>query len=107
MTRERNRWLTAFAIATYAILDAMRANRDEARVGAYNLTAKTCAIPDTGSLAKNDLAEWMGSLKQDLGDSACAKIVCGNDKCEIEVSWTDTRAKAGEPTPPVVTVTRL
>ena len=94
-------------ISTYAILDAMRANRDEARVGRYNLTTKTCAVPDTGTLAQNDLAEWMGSLKQVLGASACAKILCDNDKCEIEVSWTDTRAKAGEPTPPVVTVTRL
>lgn len=93
-------------ISTYAILDAMRANRDEARVGAYNLATKTCAVPDTGTLAKNDLAEWMGSLKQVLGDSACAKIVCGNDKCEIEISWTDTRTK-DDPSPPVRTVTRL
>ncbi|HZV38174.1 MAG TPA: type IV pilus modification protein PilV [Pseudoxanthomonas sp.] len=93
-------------ISTYAILDAMRANRDEARIGGYNLATKTCAVPDPGSLAKNDLAEWMGSLKQVLGDSACAKIVCGNDKCEIEISWTDARAK-DDPNQSVTTVTRL
>lgn len=93
-------------ISTYAILDAMRANREEARVGKYNLATRTCAVPDTGSLAQNDLAEWIGSLKKDLGDSACAKIVCGTDKCEIEISWTDTRAKDDQ-NQSVTTVTRL
>lgn len=93
-------------ISTYAILDAMRANRDEARIGKYDLAARTCEAPDKGSLAQNDLAAWIGSLKHDLGDSACAKIACGNDKCEIEISWTDTRAK-GDPDQSVTTVTRL
>lgn len=93
-------------ISTYAILDAMRANREEARVGKYNLAAKTCAAPDTGSLAANDLAEWIGSLKHDLGDSACAEITCGTKECEIVISWTDSRAK-DDADQVVRTVTRL
>lgn len=93
-------------VQTYAILDAMRANRDAARIGAYNLTAMTCTAPDRGSLAMNDLANWIGSLKQTLGDTACAQVVCGSVECEISVQWDDARAK-GEFEQTVKTVTRL
>lgn len=93
-------------VQTYAILDAMRANRDAARIGEYNLTTVTCAAPDPGSLAMNDLANWIGSLKQTLGESACAKVVCGSVECEISVQWNDSRAK-GESEQAVRTVTRL
>lgn len=54
----------------------------------------------------NDLANWIGSLKQTLGDSACAKVVCGSVECEISVQWDDTRAK-GKSDQTVETVTRL
>lgn len=91
---------------TYAILDAMRANREVARIGGYNLTTMTCTSPDRGSLAMNDLADWIGSLKQTLGASACAKIVCGSVECEIAVQWDDTRA-GGESEQTVKTLTRL
>lgn len=93
-------------VQTYAILDAMRANREVARIGGYNLTTMTCTAPDRGSLAMNDLANWIGSLKQTLGDSACAKVVCGSVECEISVQWDDTRAK-GKSDQTVETVTRL
>lgn len=93
-------------VQTYAILDAMRANREEARIGRYNLTAMTCAAPDRGSLAMNDLANWIDSLKQTLGESACAQVVCGSVECEISVQWDDSRAK-GETEKTVKTVTRL
>ena len=93
-------------VQTYGILDAMRANREEARIGRYNLTSMTCTAPDRGSLAKNDLANWIDSLKQTLGDSACAKVVCGSVECEITVQWNDSRAN-GETEKTVKTVTRL
>jgi type IV pilus assembly protein PilV len=91
---------------TYAILDAMRANREVARIGGYNLTTMTCKSPDRGSLPMNDLADWIVSLKQTLGASACAKIVCGSVECEISVKWDDTRA-GGESEQTVKTLTRL
>lgn len=93
-------------VQTYAILDAMRANREAARIGSYNLTTMTCAAPDTGTLATNDLANWIGSLKQTLGASACAMVVCGSVECEISVQWDDARA-GGESEQVVKTVTRL
>jgi type IV pilus assembly protein PilV len=93
-------------VQTYAILDAMRANREEARIGKYNLTTMTCKAPDRKSLATNDLANWIDSLKQTLGESACAKVVCGGVECEISVQWDDSRAK-GESEQTIETVTRL
>lgn len=93
-------------IQTYAILDAMRANREAARIGAYNLTAMTCSAPDRGTLAQNDLANWITSLKDILGESACAMVVCGSVECEITVQWNDARAQ-GQPEQTIKTVTRL
>lgn len=97
-------------IQTYAILDAMRANREAARIGDYNLTTMTCKAPDRGSLAMNDLADWIGSLKRTLGESACAQVVCGSVECKISVQWDDARAeKVGseQTLKTVETVTRL
>jgi type IV pilus assembly protein PilV len=91
---------------TYAILDAMRANREAARIGAYNLTTMTCATPEPSSLAARDLANWMGSLKQAFGESACGKVVCGSVECEISVRWNDERAR-GSSEQTITTVTRL
>lgn len=93
-------------VQTYAILDAMRANREVARIGGYNLTTMTCKTPDRGTLAMNDLADWIGSLKQTLGASTCAMVVCGTVECEISVQWDDARA-GGESKQTVKTVTRL
>lgn len=93
-------------IQTYAILDAMRANREAARIGNYNLKTMTCSAPETGTLPMNDLANWITSLKKTLGDSACAMVVCGSVECEISVRWNDSRAK-GESEQTVKTVTRL
>lgn len=97
------------SVQTYAILDAMRANRDAARIGAYNLGAMTCTAPTGDTLARKDLANWINSLKQSLGPSACGQIVCGNEACEISVQWSDERARGqGEQAlPPFKMVTRL
>jgi type IV pilus assembly protein PilV len=97
---------------TYAILDAMRANVEVARIGGYNLSAMTCSPPDTGTLAANDLHEWILSLQADLGASACGQIACGSLNCEIKVQWDDSRAggsrdgrSSDDPPPPPQVVT--
>ncbi len=94
-------------VQTYAIIDAMRANREVARIGGYNLTTMTCTAPDRGSLASNDLANWIDSLKQTLGGSACAMVVCGTEECEVSVSWVDKAARGTTEPQTVSTVTRL
>jgi type IV pilus assembly protein PilV len=94
-------------VQSYAILDAMRANLAVARIGGYDLTPITCSAPAPGTLAQNDLNAWMTSLKQGMGESACARIVCGGVECEITVQWNDSRNKGGSSEQQVVTRTRL
>ena len=90
-------------IMSYAILDAMRANRAAAIGGAYN-TAMTCATPAVGStLAQNDIRQWLISLKESMRGtdpavlaadaSACGSVACGaGNRCTIVVQWDDSRA---------------
>lgn len=88
---------TQATIQTYSILDAMRANRDNALGGAYNL-ARTCTTPaGNTTLAENDLRRWIGSLKDTLGnnDGSCGTVACNGAECVITVEWDDSRATEG------------
>lgn len=107
---------------TYAVLDAMRANRDVAMIGGYNMgninaayevTTWACGRPDAGDLAANDRRQWMGttavagSLKATLGDAACAAIRCSDEECIVAVRWDDSRAVGGDDEQELMTRTRL
>lgn len=107
---------------TYAILDAMRANRDVAMIGGYDMgninaadavTSWACARPDAGDLAANDRRQWMGiaaeqgSLKGVLGSAACAAIRCSDTECIVAVRWDDSRGSAGDDEQVLMTRTRL
>lgn len=84
-------------IHTYAILDAMRANRDAALAGAYNL-AMTCTAPATdGTLAQADLNRWITDVKSSLGGNAadttsCGSVNCADSVCAVTVRWDEQRA---------------
>jgi type IV pilus assembly protein PilV len=95
---------------SYAILDAMRANRSHALIGDYNTGTYdpsnpddgwTCAIPEVqGTLASQDKHDWMQRLRspQGLGESACAVIgpVDGvQDTFFVRIRWDDSRGKVG------------
>lgn len=113
---------SAAVMQAYTILDAMRANRDAAMIGAYNMGNVTadgtinswaCARPDAGDLAANDRRQWMGttaepgSLKATLGDSACAAIRCTDVECIVALRWDDSRGTGGDAQQQLVTRTRL
>ncbi len=53
---------------SYSMLDRMRANVDQARIGNYDIP-ETCNPPSGGSLITNDQKEWIEGLKSALGDS--------------------------------------
>lgn len=80
-------------VYTYSIMDAMRANRDVALAGGYNV-GMTCAPPAAGSLAQTDLNEWVRSMQQaqSLGPSACGQIQRNGDMFTVTVRWDDRRA---------------
>lgn len=104
-------------VETYAILDAMRANRASALIGLYNLDPMTCDAPDLdpANLVANDQHNWITSLKSRLGPAACGDIVCATLACTITVQWDDSRGttvnslaeQTKAQTYTVVTTTRL
>jgi type IV pilus assembly protein PilV len=97
------------SMLAYFMLDAMRANRDAALAGSYNLTSMTCTLPSactlpsdpfdctlsSGTLAQKDQCCWLGKAKETkrLGPSACGKIECDNTgNCTVTLQWDDNRA---------------
>jgi len=93
-------------IASYSILDAMRANPTAARNNAYNMEL-TCSAPTgTGRIAV-DQARWINSLKADVGSAACGAINCSNGVCTVTVRWDESRALAGSSTQSLTTVSRI
>lgn len=84
-------------IHTYAILDAMRANRQAALDGNYQMNM-TCTPPaSAGSLANADRRNWMLAMQAALGSDACGQINCpaGGAACTITIRWNDSRAEEG------------
>ena len=95
-------------IATYTILERMRANYAVASNGGYDLAAMTCNAPTASSLVTSDQRDWIESLHTSLGASACGQIRrCGGLTCEIVVQWDDSRGTGGGATEQLVTETRL
>lgn len=85
---------TQATIQTYSILDAMRANAEAARAGAYNI-ARTCALPmATGTLAQRDLLRWFQDMRGSLGATTgtCGTITQAGDVFTVTVEWDDGRA---------------
>lgn len=94
---------------SYSMLDRMRANSDEARIGNYDIP-ETCNPPSGGTLITNDQKEWIENLKTALGDSdtTCGQIECADRVCTITVKWDDSRGTQGADEPPVIkTITGL
>ncbi|PKM06657.1 MAG: type IV pilus modification protein PilV [Gammaproteobacteria bacterium HGW-Gammaproteobacteria-4] len=93
-------------IASYAIIDAMRANRNDALAGAYNIT-NTCTVPAGGTLVANDLNVWLTGIQAGLGAGACGAINCAAANCTVTVTWDDSRATGGDTAQTVITQTQL
>ena len=100
----------------YAILDAMRANRNAAMIGEYDtgafdadgqVTSWICNPPDAGSLAANDRRAWIQELHATLGATSCAAIECDDDSCVVAVRWNDGRGSGGDTQQSLTTSSRL
>lgn len=95
-------------VATYAILERMRANYAVAGNGGYDLAAMTCDAPNAGDLVATDLHDWIESLHESLGPDACGQVVdCGSEACKIVVQWNDSRGTGGAAAQQLTTETRL
>lgn len=90
----------------YAMLDAMRANPQAARSGAYNM-GLTCVVPGAGNLVANDRRAWIEAIQQNLGPTACGQVACDAGLCTITVQWDDSRGSSGSVTQQFSTTTRI
>lgn len=87
-------------IASYSILDAMRADLSNATGGSYNTTTalKASACPtDTSTLANSQLVQWCGLLGNTLGvaDTTTGSISCTSlGDCTITITFVDVRQGA-------------
>lgn len=93
---------------TYSMLDVMRANRDSALIGAYNIPT-TCNPPATGARINTELHNWISEMHDVLGENACGRIDCNGVSCTVEIEWMPTGGGSANPTETdkVRTVTRL
>ncbi|MBD8871990.1 type IV pilus modification protein PilV [Rhodanobacter sp. DHB23] len=93
-------------IASYSILDAMRADLGNARAGSYNrtgsskITANAC--PDaSGSMAEAQLGQWCAQLGQGLGavETTSGQVACtdvgATADCTVTITFDDSRAGVG------------
>jgi type IV pilus assembly protein PilV len=93
-------------IASYSILDSMRADLDNARAGTYNRAGSTLIKADacpngTGSLANAQLNQWCVQLGRGLGAAATTTggIACtdtgSSADCTVTITFDDSRAGVG------------
>lgn len=85
---------TQATIQTYSILDAMRANAEAARAGAYNIP-RTCAVPaGTATLAQKDMVRWFTDMRESMGETpnTCGTITQVGDNFTVTVEWDDSHA---------------
>jgi len=106
---------------TYAMIDRMRADPLQARIGSYNLgnlgsdlggsgtTVWTCGLPDAGTFPQNERREWMEQVRGNGGlePNACVIIDCDDANCAVGVRWDDTRGTQGNANQRIITRTRL
>lgn len=88
-------------IASYSILDAMRADIVNAKAGTYNTSAPVAAnaCPAAGAtFATAQISQWCNQLKATLGPvaSTTGNIACtGTGNCVITIVFDDSRAGPG------------
>ncbi len=86
-------------VASYSILDAMRADRINAMGAAYDteITADDCGAGG-GSLAETQLYDWCLELGAALGatDTTVGEIDCDTDgTCTVTITYDDSRVGEG------------
>ncbi|WP_232310144.1 MULTISPECIES: type IV pilus modification protein PilV [Pseudoxanthomonas] len=81
-------------IQTTSILESMRANSGNSN--AYNTGGMVCTAGAAGTLAQNDLRDWVNELKATMGTpgdtTTCGQIRGCPANCVITVRWNDQRA---------------
>jgi type IV pilus assembly protein PilV len=77
---------------THFIADAMRADKDIAEGGGFDiaLTDDPPSAPTT--FADKAVAAWRANLIAAMGEGATGEIDCNGAVCDITIQWNDSRA---------------
>ena len=85
-------------VQTHSIVDAMRADRDNAIAGGFNVNIDNPTVATGDTFATRSLTQWQRTLVGALGAGASGGISCANTGvCTIRVRWSDQRS-VGSPT---------
>jgi type IV pilus assembly protein PilV len=80
---------------SYSILDSLRADRQGAMLGNYNI-GQTCVAPAlNGNLVNDTISIWISSIQNRLGANAtsCGSVACAaSGICTVRIFWDDSRA---------------
>lgn len=88
-------------VASYSILEAMRADRTNAVAGSYNQTLtgnSSCTVGTTTALATAQLSAWCVELRNTLGiaDTTTGTVACNaTGDCTVTIQFDDSRIGAG------------
>jgi type IV pilus assembly protein PilV len=86
-------------IASYSVMDAMRADIVSAKSGNYSKTVTANACPTTtATLAQVQLGQWCSQLGQSLGAVAATtgQIACSSSgECTVTITFDDSRSGKG------------
>jgi type IV pilus assembly protein PilV len=77
-------------IETHAVADAMRADKNGADNGDFDILLEEAA-PTGTTFADQVLAAWRENLTSSLGEGATGSVVCDGMLCDITIQWNDTR----------------
>ena len=96
---------TQSAMSAYNIMDYIRANRESALNGGYNINLSAfsdLSTPSGNSIAETDRYHWFQTLNKNI-PSAKAAINCdASGICAVKVQWDDTRAEGSTSTKDIV-----
>ncbi len=99
------------AIYTYNLIDYMRANRQSALAGDYNIglsaLSDLTAPSGTPTIAETDRYSWYQHLDASLPNAKAAINCDANAICVVKVEWNDSHAEGSTSTKDLVLTAQL
>ena len=79
------------SLLVYDLVDRMRVDRENAIAGVYN-RAYTDSAPTAGTLAGDELGEWLTRVGEQL-PAGQGQVTQNGDRITVAVRWDDTRGE--------------
>jgi type IV pilus assembly protein PilV len=93
-------------VQTHSIVDAMRADRETAINGGFDVAIDE-DTPTGTSFADVAIANWRAGIAEALNPTATGSVDCNGARCTVVVRWNDSRAQGGVATQEITTEVEL